>query len=74
MWQRLLLRIVKRIFLLANEGKSPREIAEILTEEKVLIPSAHAKKYHPEQYNGIKFTDNIRSCVDEIVLNDIVYS
>ena len=49
--------IVKRIFLLANEGKSPREIAEILTEEKVLIPSAHAKEYHPEQYNGMKFTD-----------------
>lgn len=48
--------LVKRIFLLANEGKSPREIAEILTEEKVMIPAAHAKEYHPEQYNGIKFT------------------
>lgn len=49
--------VVKRIFLLANEGKSPREIAEILTEEKVMIPAAHAKEYHPEQYNGIKFSD-----------------
>ena len=49
--------VVKRIFLLANEGKSPRAIAELLTEEKVLIPAAHAKEYHPEQYNGIKFTD-----------------
>ena len=29
--------VVKRIFLLANEGKSPRAIAEILTEEKVLF-------------------------------------
>ena len=29
--------VVKHIFLLANDGKSPREIAEILTEEKVLI-------------------------------------
>ena len=47
--------VVKYIFLLANDGKSPREIAEILTEEKVLIPAAHAKEYHPEQYNGIKF-------------------
>ena len=47
--------VVKRIFLLANEGKSPRAIAEILTEEKVLIPAAYAKEYHPEQYNGIKF-------------------
>ena len=44
--------VVKHIFLLANEGKSPREIAEILTEEKVMIPAAHAKEYHPEQYNG----------------------
>ena len=42
--------VVKRIFLLANEGKSPRAIAELLTEEKVLIPAAHAKEYHPEQY------------------------
>ena len=49
--------VVKRIFLLANEGKSPRAIAELLTEEKVLIPAAHAREYHPEQYNGIKFTD-----------------
>ena len=49
--------VVKRIFLLANEGKSPRAIAEILTEEKVLIPAAYAKEYHPEQYNGIKFVD-----------------
>ena len=49
--------VVKRIFLLANEGKSPRTIAELLTEEKVLIPAAHAKEYHPEQYNGMKFSD-----------------
>ena len=49
--------VVKRIFLLANEGKSPRAITELLTEEKVLIPAAYAQKYHPEQYNGIKFSD-----------------
>ena len=34
--------VVKRIFLLANEGKSTRAIAEKLTEEKILIPSAAA--------------------------------
>ena len=50
--------VVKRIFLLANEGKSPRTIAELLTEEKVLIPAAYAKKYHPEQYNGTKFSNS----------------
>ena len=49
--------VVKRIFMLANEGKSPRAIAELLTEEKVLIPSAYAKEYHSEQYNGAKFSD-----------------
>ena len=49
--------VVKRIFLFANEGKSPRAIAELLTEEKVLIPAAYAKKYHPEQYNGTKFSN-----------------
>lgn len=48
-------KVVKRIFLLANEGKSPRTIAEILTEEKVLIPAAYTKKYHPEQYKGLIF-------------------
>ena len=49
--------VVKRIFALANEGKSTRAIAEILTEEKILTPAAYAKEYHPEQYNGNKFTD-----------------
>lgn len=49
--------VVKRIFLLANEGKSPRAIAEMLTEEKVLIPAAHEERNHPEQYNGQKYAD-----------------
>ena len=49
--------VVKRIFLLANEGKSARAIAEMLTEEKIMIPAAHAKEYHPEQYNGKRFTN-----------------
>ena len=49
--------VVRRIFHLASEGKSPRAIAEQLTEEKVLIPAAHADRYHKEQSNGIKYTD-----------------
>lgn len=49
--------VVKRIFLLASEGKSPRAIAELLTEEKVLIPAAHAERYHKEQSNGKKYSD-----------------
>lgn len=49
--------VVKRIFLLANEGKSPRAIAELLTEEKVLIPAAYEKEHHSEQYKGKVFSD-----------------
>ena len=49
--------IVKRIFLLSNTGNSPRAIAELLTEEKVLIPAAYEKENHKEQYKGKKFTD-----------------
>ncbi len=50
-------KVVRRIFLLANEGKSPREIAELLTVEKVLIPAAYTKEFHPEQFKGKKFSD-----------------
>ena len=49
--------VVKQIFLLANEGKSPRQIADILTDNKVLIPAAYTKKYREEQYNGQVFND-----------------
>ena len=49
--------VVRHIFQLANDGKSPRAIAEILSEEKVLIPSAYEKENHPEQYNGQQFED-----------------
>ncbi len=49
--------VVKRIFRLANEGKSPRAIAELLTEEKILIPAAYAKEHHKEQYKGKSFSD-----------------
>lgn len=49
--------VVKRIFLLASEGKSPRAIAEQLTEEKVLIPAAYSEKYHTEQSRGKKYSD-----------------
>lgn len=62
--------VIKHIFLLANEGNSPRQIAAVLTEEKILIPSAYAKKYHPEQYNGLNFADPYlwsESCIRTIL-------
>lgn len=44
-------KVVKHIFELATERKGPAEIARILTEEQVLIPSAYTLQYHPEQCN-----------------------
>ena len=40
--------IVRKIFRLASQGVGVTAIAEMLTEEKVLIPSAYAAKYSPE--------------------------
>ena len=40
--------IVRKIFRLASQGIGVTAIAEMLTEEKVLIPSAYAAKYSPE--------------------------
>ena len=44
-------QVVKHIFMLASEGLTPPAIARQLTEEKVLVPSAHTLQYHPEQCN-----------------------
>ena len=41
-------KIVRKIFRLASQGVGVTAIAEMLTEEKVLIPSAYAAKYSPE--------------------------
>ena len=40
--------IVRKIFRLASQGIGVTAIAEMLTEEKMLIPSAYAAKYSPE--------------------------
>lgn len=44
-------KTVKEIFELAAKGKCYTEIARILTEKNVLIPSAYTFQYHPEQCN-----------------------
>ena len=49
-------KVVARIFDLAAKGISVPQIAKILEEDKVLIPSAYHEKYHPEQSNGIKYS------------------
>ena len=49
--------IVRRIFEMAAQGMNAPGIARKLTEEKVLIPSAYAVKYHPEAVHSRSFTD-----------------
>ena len=49
--------VVKRIFLMANEGDSPRQIAEALTNERVLIPAAYTERYHMEQSKSKHYAD-----------------
>lgn len=49
--------IVRRIFEMAAQGMNAPSIARKLTEEKVLIPSAYAAKYHPEAVHSKSFTD-----------------
>lgn len=44
-------KVVQHIFELAADDKNPAQIARILAEEKVLIPSAYTLQYHPEQCN-----------------------
>ena len=46
-------KAVVRIFELMASGKNTGEIARILTEEKVLCPSAYSNEYHKVQGNGV---------------------
>ncbi len=62
--------IVQRIFELADEGNGGTAIAKILSEEKILIPTAYTAKFHPEQCNGRKIGDEYdwsNSTVDAIL-------
>ena len=49
--------VVRRIYQMVIEGKGVTAIADILTAEKVLIPSAYAKKYCPENDHSRGFTN-----------------
>ena len=49
--------VVRHIFRLACQGNGPTAIAEKLTEEKVLIPSAYAALHHPENCRHEKALD-----------------
>ena len=49
--------VVRRIFRLTIEGKGVTEIADILTADKVLIPSAYFEKYYPESCRNHRYHD-----------------
>jgi len=47
-------KVVKRIYRLVIEGYGVTQIAEILTKDKVLIPSAYAEIHYPENNHSSK--------------------
>ena len=50
-------KVVRHIFELACEGRNANDIAKTLREERVLIPSAYAEKYHPENARHHSYHD-----------------
>lgn len=52
--------VVWRIFKLVLEGNGVNRIADILYADKILIPSAYAEKYYPENQHSKSFHDPIR--------------
>lgn len=44
--------VVKRIFVLTSEGKSPRDIADLFEAEKIMTPAAYEWEHHKEQSKG----------------------
>ena len=48
---------VRRVFRMTIEGKGVTEIANILTADKVLIPSAYFEKYYPESCRNHNYHD-----------------
>ena len=53
-------KTVRRIFQMVIEGKSLGKIADILCEEKVLIPSAYWWEYHPDHAHTKVYHDKYR--------------
>lgn len=49
--------VVQRIFRLACDGLGPTQIAEALTQDKVLIPTAYMAEKHPERNLEHKYSD-----------------
>lgn len=52
--------IVRRIFQMMIDGKGVSQIARILSEDKILIPSAYAEKHCPENQHSKSFHEPCR--------------
>jgi site-specific DNA recombinase len=52
--------VVRRIFQMVISGKGLRQIADTLYANKILIPSAYATKYHPENRHCKEYHDPCR--------------
>lgn len=52
--------VVREIFEQAAKGTGLAAIAAILTDKHILIPSAYANKYHPDQGNHREYEDPYR--------------
>ena len=50
-------KVVRRIYKLVIDGYGVRQIATILTKDKILIPSAYAKEHYPENNHSSGFTN-----------------
>lgn len=53
-------KVVKKIFAFAKSGLGPSQIAEQLSEDKILIPSAYSELYHPENCRNHNYHDKYR--------------
>ena len=49
--------VVRRIFRETADGKTSSQIAKGLREDKVMIPAAHAEKYHTNQCRHLNYYD-----------------
>ena len=50
--------VVRRIFQLACDGMGATAIADTLSEDKILIPSAYARQNHPEDCQCTNYHDS----------------
>jgi predicted RNA-binding Zn-ribbon protein involved in translation (DUF1610 family) len=53
-------KVVRRIFEMTIQGTGQKEIADILSSEKIPIPSAYSEEHHPESARHHSYHDKYR--------------